>query len=61
MDYKKTYTVKLTGLDLDRIQYVFGEEETAYLSNEPSEDNTVLLKQTRSVLKKVNQTIKEAA
>jgi hypothetical protein len=61
MDYKKTYTIQLTGSDLDRIQFVFREEEQAYLSNEPSEANTGLLEQTRSVLKKVNQTIKEAA
>jgi hypothetical protein len=52
MEYEKTYTIQLTGSQLDRIQFVFQEEEQAYLSNKPSETNTGLLEQTRSILKK---------
>ena len=59
MVYEKTYTIQLTGSQLDRIQFVFQEQEQAYLSNKPSETNTGLLEQTRSILKKINQTIEE--
>ena len=53
MEYEKTYTIQLTGSQLDRIQFVFQEEEQAYLSNKPSETNTGLLDKQDQYLKKL--------
>ena len=59
LKWSNTYTINLTGSDIDRINYVFGEELSAYESNEPSAANSNLIYQTKSVLRKIKPIVKK--
>tara|TARA_R100001510_G_C7526278_1_gene119651 strand:+ start:138 stop:395 length:258 start_codon:yes stop_codon:yes gene_type:complete len=59
LKWTNTYTVHLTGSDIERINYVFGEELSAYESNEPTEDYINLIHQTKSVLRKIKPMLKK--
>jgi hypothetical protein len=59
LKWSNTYTVNLTGSDIDRINYVFDEELSAYKSNEPSAANSNLIVETESVLRKIKPIVKK--
>ena len=59
LKWTNTYTVHLPGSDIDRINYVFGEELAAYKSNEPSAANSNLIFEPESVLRKIKPMLKK--
>ena len=59
LKWSNTYTVNLTGSDIDRINYVFDEELSAYKSNESSAANSNLIVETESVLRKIKPIVKK--
>lgn len=63
MDYQKSINITLSLSDIDRIKEVFNQELEDHIHNNmicpDDEGYKGILEQTRSVLKKVNQTLED--
>ena len=59
--WRKLYNVKLSGSDLERIFYVFNEEENAHEANIKNgfTEYEDILDQTRSILKRIRPIVKK--